>query len=134
MWARELRGIVLLAAGCREELGPETMQVTHVSGVVRVGEPARRRRLDRVHPDRRDGRQHAHGPPDADGSFEATRVAVGTNLIGLAHPPITLPGGRLFETFHSPIRRDIPAGPSSRLSLDLLAEFYREQKARGPRH
>ncbi|MEJ7640245.1 MAG: hypothetical protein WKF75_20330 [Singulisphaera sp.] len=62
----------------------------------------------------------------------ATRVAVGTNIVGLAHASIALPGGRLFETFHSPIRA-IPAGPSTNLSLDLLAEFYREQTAGGSR-
>ncbi len=138
MWARRswnggFAVVLGLAAGCREELGPERMRMTRVSGIVRVGDrPVGGGWIEFIPIDGTVGNMRT-APLDSDGSFVATRVAVGTNIVGLAHAPIALPGGRFFETFHSPIRRDIPAGPSTHLSFDLLAEYYREQNARGPR-
>ncbi len=138
MWARRCGNggfavVVGLAAGCGEEVGPERMRTTRVSGVVRVGDrPVGGGWIEFIPIDGTVGNMRT-APLEPDGSFVATRVAVGTNIVGLAHAPIALPGGRLFETFHSPIRRDIPAGPSTHLSLDLLAEFFRERNAGGPR-
>ncbi len=138
MWARRcwfggFAVVVGLAAGCAEELGPERMRTTRVTGVVRVGDrPVGGGWIEFIPVDGTVGNMRT-APLASDGSFEATRVAVGSNIVGLAHPPIALPGGRLFETFRSPIRREIPAGPTTRLDLDLLAEFIREQNAGGPR-
>lgn len=135
MWARRrcngaFAVVVVLAAGCGEELVPERMRTTQVSGAVRVGDrPVGGGWIEFIPIDGTVGNMRT-APLAPDGSFVATRVAVGTNLVGLAHAAIGLPGGRLFETFHSPIRRDIPAGPSTHLSLDLRAEFFREQGRR----
>ncbi len=104
-----------------------------VTGVVRVGDrPVDGGWIEFIPVDGTIGNIRT-APLAPDGSFEATRVAVGTNIVGLAHAPITLPGGHLFETFRSPLRRDIPAGMSTHLSIDLLAEFFRVQNAGGPR-
>ncbi len=133
-WARRyckggFAAIVVLAAGCFEELGPEPMRTTRVSGVVRVGDrPVGGGWIEFIPVEGTVGNMRT-APLASDGTFVATRVAVGINIIGLAHAPIALPGGRLFETFQSPIRRDIPAGPSTHLSLDLLAELFRRQDA-----
>jgi hypothetical protein len=137
-WARRYWNVgfvvsAVMAAGCGEELGPEPMRTTRVSGVVRVGDrPVGGGWIEFIPADGTVGNMRT-APLASDGSFVATRVAVGTNIVGLAHAPIALPGGRLFETYNSPIRRDIPAGLSTHLNLDLLAEFFRVQGAGKPR-
>src|SRR5438132_13339166 len=80
-------GLGLLSAGCAEELGPVPLRVARVQGVVRErGRPVSGGWIEFVPVDGtvgnlRSARLHQ------DGSFEADRVAVGTNLIRLVNAP-----------------------------------------------
>ncbi len=113
----------LAPSGCSEELGPETMPVADVTGVVTEG-----------------GRPVAGGwieffPVDgtvgnlrsarirADGSFDAREVALGLNLIRLINAPIASRDAKeLFGAYTSPIRRTISPRPVTPLSIDLVQE------------
>jgi hypothetical protein len=116
-------------AGCREELGPVALRTTRVTGTIREGgRPVGRGWVEFVPIEGTVGnlRTAAIGP---DGRFEATRVAVGRNLIGLVNVPMSLPDGpRLFAPSASPIRRAIPAGDPAVLEIDLLEEAIRHQR------
>jgi len=69
----------------------------------------------------------------ADGTFQADHVAVGLNLVRLVNIDIGDVNAKwLFEAFHSPIRRMIPAQSGASLTIDLVAEwnlFAKEYKA-----
>ena len=118
-----------IACGCREELGPTAFPTTRVSGVVREGgHPVGGGFIEFVPYGGTLGNfRSAQIAPD--GTFEATGVAVGWNMIGLVHAPIEVPGGkRVFQTNGSPIHRQIPPGPSSTLEIDLIEEMIRHQR------
>jgi hypothetical protein len=125
--------VALLAvlAGCREELGPVRFPTTCVRGqVVEAGRPVVGGWIEFVPfagtvGNRRSARLAA------DGRFEVAGVAVGRNIIGLVNAPIDLPGGRkLFHTQRGRIQRDIPPGPPTTLTIDLLTEALRPEKAK----
>jgi hypothetical protein len=119
-------GAILGAAGCSEELGPESMPVTRVSGSVSEG-----------------GRPLSHGwveffPVDGtignlrsaqlqpDGSFEASGVAVGQNLVRLVNAGVRKELG-LFTTFRSPIRRFASSGTIEPVRIELVDEAIQFQ-------
>jgi hypothetical protein len=115
-----------MAGGCREELGPLSFPTTRVVGVVRDGgRPIRGGWIEFVPIEATIGNFRS-APIGPDGRFEATGVAVGLNLIGL----VNLPGGdRMFRSQGSTIRRRIPRGPSTTVTIDLVEErlLRREQ-------
>ncbi len=124
--------LLLLAAGCREELGPEQLPTTRVSGVVvEGGRPVGGGWIEFVPIGATLGRLRA-ARIQPDGSFQTDGVPIGKNLIRLVNAPIQLPGGRqLFLHYStSPIRRVIPARPGEPLRIDLLEEALRYQALR----
>jgi hypothetical protein len=122
--------LLVVTAGCREELGPEPMPTTRVRGVVREGRrPVGGGWIEFVPVEGTVGNLRS-APLKPNGSFEADRVAIGRNVIGLAHAPTALPSSRIFETFTSPIRREIPGGSVTTLDLDLIEEAFRRPISR----
>src|SRR5512135_3128672 len=120
---------VWLALGCREELGPVRFPTTRVTGVVREGErPVGGGWIEFLPVDGTIGNLRS-APLRRDGSFEADRVAVGTNQVGLVAPPVGSLLAQRFHSMRSPIRRAIPAGPSTTLTIDLIEEAIHHQLA-----
>jgi hypothetical protein len=128
-WSSLPVALLAVVAGCREELGPVQFPTTRVRGqVVECGRPVAGGWIEFVPIDGTVGDRRA-GPLAADGRFEVSGVAVGRNVIGLVNAPIQRPGGRkLFTTQGSPIRRDIPRGAATTLTIDLLTEALRHEK------
>jgi len=128
-WSGPLAALLAVVAGCREELGPVQFPTTCVRGqVVEGGRPVAGGWIEFVPVEGTVGDRRS-APLAADGRFEATGVAAGRNVIGLVNAPIRWPGGRkLFTTQGSPIRRDIPRGAATTLTIDLLTEAFRHEK------
>jgi hypothetical protein len=120
--------VLALAAGCAEELGPEPMITTTVTGVVREGHrPVGGGWIEFV-PIAGSVGVLRSAPIQPDGRFVVERVAVGMNGIGLLGAPITIPGGRrFFDPLNAPIQRVIPHGPNAEVSIDLIEEYVRFQ-------
>jgi hypothetical protein len=122
--------LLLALAGCREELGPESLPTTRVSGiVVEGGKPVGGGWIEFIPVEGTVGNLRS-APIHPDGTFETDGVAVGRNLVGFAHAPIRLANPRRFSPFASPIRRDVPPGPSTRLTIDLVEETMRAKRDR----
>ena len=121
--------LVALAPGCAEELGPERMETTRVTGVVTEGlRPVRGGFIEFCPTDGTIGNLTS-APIRLDGKFVAEAVAIGKNRIGIVAAPLTLPNASyLFDTLGTPIRRDIRPGPSSDLTINLLDEIVLYQK------
>jgi hypothetical protein len=125
--------LAVLGSGCGEELGPERMPVTHVSGVVvEGGNPVGGGWIEFIPVEGTVGNfRSARLCPD--GSFEADQVAVGENALRLVNAPIKTPGwARLFGAFTTPIRRIIPRQPRQPLKIDLVEELILYQKSHPP--
>ncbi len=120
---------VLLVSGCAEELGSTKKPAAHVAGRVHVGGlPVGGGWIEFYPVDGTVGDLRS-APLGKDGTFEATKVAVGSNLIRIVHPP---PSSRVPDPFrqtYSPIRRQI-RGPSDRIEVDLLEEARKEAALR----
>lgn len=130
-WKSRLAGLALvwLAPGCREELGPVQFPTTRVTGVVREGgRPVGGGWVEFLPVDGTVGNLRS-APIRRDGSFEADRVAVGTNQVGLVAAPVDSLLAQRFHPMRSPIRRAIPAGPSTTLTIDLIEEAIHHQLA-----
>jgi hypothetical protein len=125
MYLAAIPAMLAIAGGCREELGPVSFPTTRVVGVVREGRrPIGGGWIEFIPVGETVGNLRS-APIGPDGKFEATGVAVGPNQIGL----INLPGGnRLFRSQGSSIRRTIPPGPSTTLTIDLAEETIRRQE------
>ena len=135
-------GVVLIVAtmsGCGEELGPEFFPTTRVEGTIRIaGQPITSGWVEFL-PDGGTRGNLRSAPIRTDGSFAIDSVPVGRVIIGLAAvhgPPILTSLGPVergtFRFFSTPIRRVIPAGPSSRVDVDLAVEaeaFLRDRLA-----
>jgi hypothetical protein len=134
-WSNLLVTLLAVVAGCREELGPVQFPTTRVSGrIVEYGQPVAGGWIEFVPIDGTVGDRRA-APLTADGRFEVSGVAVGRNVIGLVNAPIRMPGGqKLFATQGSPIRRDIPRGDATTLTIDLLTEALRHDKEKQARN
>jgi hypothetical protein len=130
-WQYWIRGLMLfgaLASGCSEELGPVPRETTRVSGRVRQGaQPIRGGWIEFAPIDGTVGNLRS-APIRPDGTFSADGVAVGKNLIGLAGTPdLDRRQRQFFDTLRSPIRRTIPRGPETSLTIDLVQEAVRGQ-------
>lgn len=127
---------VLTAPGCAEELGPTRRETAHVHGRVHLGSsPITGGWIEFTPVDGTVGVLRS-APIQADGSFDAAGVALGTNLIRLAHPspqpatPYLDPKIYwLFQQSFSPIRRTLRA-PSETLDIDLRRESQTPETAR----
>jgi hypothetical protein len=114
--------------GCSRVLGPERMPVVAVTGVVTEG----RRSvgggwIEFIPVDGTVGKLRS-ASLNPDGSFQATGVAVGMNLVRIVGSNIESPAiARLFGTFWSPIRREISDVDPRPLAIDLLDEAVRFQ-------
>ena len=116
--------LLLAAAGCGEELGPEPMPTARVSGVVRVGKTAVGGGWVEFLPVDGTIGLLASARLRPDGSFVAERVPVGRVAIRLVHPPFPIPCQRILEHAYV-IRRDILPDPSPHLDIELNFEAKR---------
>jgi hypothetical protein len=125
-------GLVLLLTACSEELHPVHFRSTVVKGVVREGtRPVSRGWIEFFPVDGTVGNLRS-ARLNGDGSFEATGVAVGENLIRFEYAAIETPGAaQLFRSYGSPIRRVITDQPSAPLDIDLVDEAIRFRRTRG---
>jgi hypothetical protein len=111
-------------AGCSEELGPETMPVAHVTGVILEGRrPVSGGWIEFMPHDGTIGNLRS-ARIHADGTFDTDGVAVGSNVIRLVNAPLASKAARdVFGAYTSPIRRTILARPTEPLVIDLALEF-----------
>ncbi len=123
-----LLACLLGLAGCSQEMPPERIDTTPVSGRVHVGtRPIHGGWIEFMPIEGTVGLLRS-APLGPDGTFSARGVAIGRNLVRIVDPPFPLPSAspdpRIdFRQFTSPIRRDIrPAEP---LDIDLLSERVR---------
>jgi hypothetical protein len=142
MLERGLGWIVLSASlaglsGCSQELGPEVFPTTSVKGTITLsGRPISAGWIEFNPVEGTKGNLRS-APIQPDGSYSAVGVPVGrvtVNLINLHAASSTnelfnLPPG-YFNFSEIPIRRDIPAGESTRLDFDLRTEGldFRQRK------
>ena len=113
---------------CSEEFGPTPPPTATVRGRVHIGgSPIRAGWVEFYPVDGAVGNLRS-APLRPDGTFEVTRVALGPNLIRLAHPgpqpptPYLDPRAfRLFQRTFSPIRRTF-SDPVESIDLDLREE------------
>jgi hypothetical protein len=121
----------LLLSGCTEELGPERFVTTSVSGSVYEGKkPLKGGWIEFIPAGGTVGNLRS-ARIQCDGSFYASRVAVGQNAVRLVNTPIALPrGAQLFGRFDTPVRRRIPEHPDGALRIDLEEEYIRYQATR----
>ena len=129
-WAL-LVGVVALMGGCSEELGPVPMPVARVRGIVTEGDrPVSGGWIEFIPVDGTIGNLRS-APLRRDGQFDTDGVAIGTNAIRLVHASIaTRPFQGRFGAFTSPIRRQITAGSSAAIRIDLVEEAARDRAAR----
>lgn len=130
-WLSRMALLALLASapGCGEELGPVPFPTTRVAGRVSEGpQPIRGGWIEFLPVDGTVGDLRS-APIGRDGSFDADKVAIGLNQIGLADAPSGAILAPRFPTFRSPIRRVIPAGQSTPLNIDLVEEAIRRRQA-----
>ncbi len=122
--------LVFTLAGCADEFGPETWQTTRVSGVVREGlRPVAGGWVEFLPVEGTHGNLRV-GPIQPDGTFHVDGVAVGRNMIMLAHAPIVGAYAGRFQSAQGAIRRDIPAGSETVLKLDLMEEAMKSKAIR----
>ena len=122
--------LALSVVGCRDALGPEKMPVTTVDGSVKEG----RRLLSRgwiefIPVDGTIGRMRS-ARIQKDGTFHATKVAVGVHLVRLVNADIENQELRwLFGSFGSPIRRTISEKPGNRVDVDVITEYLKRAES-----
>lgn len=122
-----LPALALLATSCSEELGPEPMRTSHVRGIVRNGNRPIVRGWIEFHPFPGTVGNLRVAQIGPDGSFDATEVAIGRNVIDVVHassePKGSGPAGRFR------FLREIPDQPENTLAIDLFEEEKRRQSA-----
>ena len=127
-WYRSIGLAVLIVwgSGCSEELGPEQMTVTRVTGsVLNNRSPVRGGWIEFVPVDGTVGKL-CSAKIREDGTFDAAHVAVGINLIRLANAPLgSNSADRLFGSYHSPIRRVVSARPAEPIVVNIFDEAVR---------
>jgi hypothetical protein len=111
-------------------LGPEKMVTTTVLGSVSLGgKPVSQGWIEFVPVDGTVGRMRS-ARIQKDGSFHATKVPVGINLIRLVNTDIEnfdLRHG--FGSFASPIRRTIADQSGARVRIDVIDEYLKAAAA-----
>ena len=112
-------------------LGPEKMITTPVVGKVTQGaRPVSQGWIEFVPVDGTVGRMRS-ARIQKDGSFHATKVAVGVNLIRLVSTDIeNLDLKQGFGSFASPIRRKITIEAGVRVEVDVIQEYLKAAAAR----
>jgi hypothetical protein len=130
-WPVRLAPLFLLpfvGCGCGSALGPERFRTAKVSGrIVEGRDPIKGGWIEFMPVDGTVGNQRS-ARIQADGSFEADKVAVGENALRLVNAPIQLPrGAQLFGAFTTPIRRVISEHQAAPLKIDLIEEAVRYQ-------
>jgi hypothetical protein len=117
----------LALGGCSEELGPEPRITTTITGRVHIrGRPVSGGWIEFLPAEGTIGHLRS-APLRRDGTFEASKVAVGRNAVQIVHPPIPLPGGALFRN-QALIRRDVTGDP---VDIDLQTEWINLQRKLG---
>jgi hypothetical protein len=123
--------LALCSLGCRDVLGPEKMVTTTVLGSVSLGgKPVSQGWIEFVPVDGTVGRMRS-ARIQKDGSFHATKVPVGINLIRLVNTDIeNFDLRHRFGSFASPIRRKITDQSGARIQIDVIEEYLKAAKAR----
>jgi hypothetical protein len=120
----------LCSIGCGDVLGPEKMPVAAVDGKVsQRGKPLTRGWIEFVPVDGTVGRMRS-ARLNSDGTFHATKVPVGLNLIRLVN--IDIDAFRIRRTlgaFSSPIRRKIAENSNPPLEIDVIDEYLKGAQA-----
>jgi hypothetical protein len=120
--------VQLVGFGCGSALGPERFRTVKVSGrIVEGREPVNGGWIEFIPVDGTLGNQRS-ARIQADGKFEADKVAVGENALRLVNAHVRLPGGaQLFGAFTTPVRRVISENQAAPLEIDLIEEAVRYQ-------
>jgi hypothetical protein len=127
-------GLALGLSDCSEELGPARMAVARVKGVVREGSQPVSSGWIEFYPVQGTVGNLRSARLRPDGSFEAERVPVGTNLIRLVNVPLSSAGAKqVFGAYTSPIRRVISAQSTETIVVDLVDEAIRYRSAQSTR-
>jgi len=125
-WKGAATILLALLSGCREELGPERFVTADVTGKIVVGgRPIDKGWIEFLPVEGTVGRLRS-APIRPDGTFEAERVAVGWNQVGLVNVPLVGDLSRTFHPLSSPIRRKIAASGGA-IEIDLLVEYQKER-------
>ncbi len=127
-----LSSLSLASPGCGDAtdvLGPEKMPVASVDGrVSENGRPLSRGWIEFVPVDGTVGKLRSTRLR-GDGTFHATKVPVGLNLIRLVNVDIDPRVRHVFGAFNSPIRRTISEHPGPGIAIDIIDEAIKFQKA-----
>jgi hypothetical protein len=134
LWLRSVItcSLAVCSLGCHDALGPpEKMITTTVLGTVTQGsKPVSQGWIEFVPVDGTVGRMRS-ARIQKDGTFHATKVAVGLNLIRLVSTDIEHSQLRQgFGSFASPIRRTITEEPGDRVRVDVIEEYLKGAEAR----
>jgi hypothetical protein len=121
-----LCALALCAIGCGDILGPEKMPVAVVDGKVsQRGKPVTRGWIEFVPVDGTVGRMRS-ARLHSDGTFHATKVPVGLNLIRLVNVDVeSFRIRRTLGAFSSPIRRTISENSNPQLEIDVIDEYLK---------
>lgn len=125
-----LLALTFLAASCGEELGPEQMRTSHVRGTIRYGDRNLVRGWVEFHPFPGTVGNLRVAQIGPDGSFDATGVAIGQNVIEVVHAS-TEPKGSGPAVRYRGFLREVPDRPENTLDMDLFDEALRMQNSRG---
>jgi hypothetical protein len=114
--------------GCGAVIGPESMPVASVKGVVTEGQrPVGGGWIEFIPVGGTVGKLRS-ARLAANGTFDAMGVAVGVNLVRVVHASIESPAiARVVSDFASPIRRVVSREGGQFLTIDLLEETVRFQ-------
>jgi hypothetical protein len=124
-----LFGLCVVLPGCHDALGPEKMPVATVDGRVSVkGRPLSKGWIEFIPVDGTVGRMRS-ARLRGDGTFHATKVPVGLNLIRLVNADYEPRLRFVFGAFASPIRRRISEQPGNKIEIDLIDEAVKYQNA-----
>jgi hypothetical protein len=123
--------LALFVSGCSQELGPVRFATTTVSGSVVEGKQKVTGGWIEFIPVEGTVGDLRSARIQTDGTFRATRVAVGQNALRIVSAPLALRGAaQLFGRFNTPVRRHIPEQPEGALRVDLFEEAVRYQTTR----
>ncbi len=115
--------IASFAPGCAEEWGPTRRDVIDLDGRLRLGgTPIGGGWVEFIPIDGALGDVRA-AKLNPDGTFHATKVARGRNVVRVLNPPVNLGVDRVYQQFYSPVRPVIEAG--QKLDIDLRIEALR---------
>jgi hypothetical protein len=133
LWLRAVVAgfLAVCSLGCHDALGPEKMITTTVLGSVKqAGKPLSRGWIEFIPVDGTVGRMRS-ARIQKDGSFQATKVPVGLNLIRLVNADIENDELRWgLGSFASPIRRTIAEKPDGRVDIDVFEEYQKAAAAK----